>query len=149
MIVGTALWVALSVLLPRDPLAMPNLANAETVASVAAEPAALASAGELKGIWERDLRQRLIEPEPAPKPKPKPPPPPPPVRLPRLLATFVENGQAWGLFVDQRGNQRVRSAEGRIDDFDIIRIDPGRAQLGRDGKTYDVKTVQEKARGHR
>jgi hypothetical protein len=108
---------------------------------------ALASPRNLKGIWERDLRQTLVEPKPTPKKKPKPPPPPPQAKLPKLLATFVEKGEAWGLFVDRQGDQRVRSATGRVDDFDILHIAPGRAQLGREGNTYEIKTAQRKDRG--
>ena len=147
ILVGAAVWVGLSIPLLRERPAMPDLASASTAHTVPAEPMSLRSAGDLKGIWERDLRQTLVQPKPAPTKKPKPSPPPPQVKLPKLLATFVEKGEAWGLFENRRGEQRVRSATGRVDDFDILRIAPGRAELGRDGNRYEVTTAQRGDRG--
>jgi hypothetical protein len=149
VLVGVAVWVVISMPLAEHQASVPNLAEGAEVDVPSSGPGATVSADQLKGIWERRLRQTLIEPKPKPKPKPKPPPPPRPVDLPGLLATFVERGQAWGLFVNKSGEQKVRSTLGRIDDFDIVRISPGRAELGSNGRTYEVRTVRREDGRHR
>ena len=96
------------------------------------------SLDDFASIWKRDLRQTLIEPKPKAKPKPPAPRTAPPVRLPKLLATFIENGRSWGIFVDAQGVQRVRGASGKIDDFQILRIVPGGVHLRRAGKLHEI-----------
>ena len=139
IIVGCATWLVLGSIFFHERLSIPNLGVGSTASSISQSATSRSSVQTLENIWRRDLRQTLLEPPPKDKPKPKPPPPPKPVRLPRLLATFVEKEQAWGLFVDQRGSQRVRSASGRVDDFVIVGVSPGTAKLSRGGKTYEVK----------
>ncbi len=95
-------------------------------------------------IWQRDLRQPLIDPEPVEAPRAKPPPPPPPVKLPRLIATFVEHGQSWGLFSDVKGAQRVRRTGGQIGSFQIVSITPGSASLRQGANTYEVSIPKPK-----
>lgn len=105
------------------------------------------SLNEFEGVWTRPLQQSLIEPKPKEVPPEKPLPPPPPVSLPRLVATFVEGGQSWGLFLDDRGNQRVRSATQVIDDFAIASIEPGRAMLTRGERHYEVNVARKDHHG--
>jgi hypothetical protein len=61
------------------------------------------------------------------------------VALPKLLATFVEDGQAWGLFVESGGSQRVRAVAGAVDGFTIVSIAPGRATVEKAGQTYELE----------
>jgi hypothetical protein len=96
---------------------------------------------DYSSLWHRSLRQTLIEPEPVEEPKVKPPEPKPdkPIRLPRLLATFVEQERSWGLFQSEKGNHCIRGEAARIDGFDIVKIAPGTAALKKDGKIHEVK----------
>ena len=95
---------------------------------------------DLAGIWQRSLRQALIEPKIPEPPPAKPPPSPPPVALPRLVATFVENGRAWALLVDEKGTSRVRTETEKVGEFEIVSVSPGATTLRRDDKTYEVRT---------
>lgn len=95
---------------------------------------------QLSSLWERDLRQRLIDPPPKPKPVSKVViPKPENVTLPKLQATFVEDKLTWGLFVDSKGVSRVLAAGSSVDQFEIVRITTGKAELRRGTKAYDVK----------
>jgi hypothetical protein len=132
-------WIAVEPFVRPRSIPRPRLAESDASQIPGSEVPRL-GVGDLAGIWKRALRQALIEPkapEPPP-PKPAPPPPPPPV-LPRLSATFVEQGRAWGLFVDEKGSARVRTASDRVGDYLIVGISPGMATLSREEKTYEVR----------
>ena len=118
----------------------PHLASAATVDGGAdVDGSSRDSLASLKAIWGRDLRQALIVPVPKAAAPPKPPPPPPPVKLPKLVGTFVERGQGWGVFHDAKGAVRVRAATGSIDGFEIVDVTPGAARLRQGESSYDVK----------
>jgi len=110
--------------------------------SAATEAGTGPSLSQLEAIWSRDLRQTLIEPPPKETPKPTPQPPPRPVKLPRLLATFVEHGMAWGVFVTEDGAVRVTAAGAQIGDCVVVAISPGNARLHKRGKEYDVSVPE-------
>ncbi len=95
------------------------------------------------GIWERDLQQVLIKPKVKPKPKVKEPAPKQ-VALPRLLATFVENGKAWALLVTNKGTQVVRKQGTSIGSFDIVSIASGSVSLRRGDKVYELSVPKPK-----
>jgi len=134
-----AVYLAVDTTLLRPPLPRPRLTAADQAAIDESGPAEVGpSLDSLESIWRRDLRQTLVEPPPVATPKPQAPPPPPPVRLPQLRATFVERARAWGIFVDDHGQVRVRAAGGRIDDFEIVSIDAHVALLRRGGETHEV-----------
>ena len=138
LVVGIA-WLLMGMMWGSNTLPRPDI-----VAALVTDEDAVPSAqsqqdlDQFAGIWKRDLRQTLIEPKPKPKPKPKAVPPPKPPQLPRLLATFVEHGSAWGLFVDTKGATRVRRIGASIDAFDIASIGRGSARLRRGSHTYEV-----------
>ena len=144
LIVAIALWVLVDGLLLREPLPKPDLhAVAAKITGRTTSAVDMPALEDWSAIWQRDLRQRLIDPPPPPKPEPPAPKPPPnPPALPRLLATFVEHQVAWALFVDSGGRQRVRSVGERIDSFEIARITPGIASLQMGRHTYEVKVPQ-------
>lgn len=89
-------------------------------------------------IWRRSLQENLIE-KPAEVKQAPPPAPPPPVELPRLLATFVEGRDSWGLFIDKAGSRRVRGVGECVDGFTIQAITPGATRLESDGKTHEIR----------
>lgn len=144
VLVGCVLWLVLDSAFFLSELPQPQLVGGEAVSLEEPPSDEEATLSQFQSIWTRDLRQQLIKPKLKAKPKPKPPPPPPPVKLPKLVATFVEEGQAWGLFVDNRGAQRVLAATGKIDDFQIARVAPGTAKLTRHGKSYTVNVDKRK-----
>lgn len=145
LIIGI-LWLLMGMVLGAKTLPRPNivaelLPGGDAVRSSRSQQ----DLDQLAGIWKRDLRQTLIEPKPKPKPKPQAAPPPPkPPKLPRLLATFVERGSAWGLFVDTKGATRVRQSGASIDAFDIASIGRGSARLRRGSHTYEVSVPASK-----
>ena len=147
LVAGTA-WLLMSMVLGSKTLPRPNIV-AESVPDGDAAPSSHSrqDLDEFAGIWKRDLRQTLIEPKPKPKPKPKAAPPPKPPKLPRLLATFVERGSAWGLFIDTKGATRVRHSGASIGTFDIASIGRGSARLRRGSSTYEVSVPVSKNPG--
>jgi hypothetical protein len=136
------IWVCLGATLLRRPLpkAKPTDVASGQLPQARGSPAVALE--DLKSIWERDLRQELHPPKPKEEPKPLPAPAPPAVKLPRLQATFVEAGQAWGLFSDASGNQRVRTAGERIDEFEIVGIRPGDCTLRKGEQAYELRVPE-------
>jgi hypothetical protein len=139
-------WVIFKTIGASEPMPSPVIARAEVTPEEDASDAPERSLEDYAAIWQRDLRQTLIEPEPEEKPKPKPSEPtPPPLPLPKLLATFVEHGIGWGVFVAENGSTRVRAESSRIEEFDIVKISPGKASLRRGGRLYEVKVPKQDA----
>jgi len=104
------------------------------------------SLDDLAAIWSTNLRQTLIEIPKEPAKKAPPVPKAPPLKLPGLKATFVERGQAWGLFIDTDGSQRVRRAGTLIGSFEIVSIASGIATLRRNVHRYEIKVPKHKER---
>ncbi len=149
-LVASIVWIVAEAVFLHGPPEVPQPPSELPLKMSGRQDAGRAPLDAFDAIWSRNLRQTLIERKRKAAPPPKPAPPPPPIRLPKLLATFVESGRSWGLFVDQRGAQRVRSASSRIDGFDIVSVSTGTARLSRGGKTHDVKVPERKAsRGKR
>ena len=148
LVAGIA-WLLMGMVLGSRTLPRPNIVAAQvTDGDAAPSSQSQQDLDQFAGIWKRDLRQTLIEPKPKPKPKPKAvPPPPKPPQLPRLLATFVEQGSAWGLFVDTKGATRVRRNGASIDAFDIASIGRGSARLRRGSHTYEISVPVSKNAG--
>jgi hypothetical protein len=149
LVVGIA-WLLIGMVLGSKAQPRPNIvAGPVTEGDAAPSSKSQQDLDQFAGIWKRDLRQTLIEPKPKPKPKPKRKavPPPKPPQLPRLLATFVEHGSAWGLFVDTKGATRVRRSGASIDAFDIASIGRGSARLRRGSHTYEVSVPVSKSAG--
>lgn len=147
LVVGIA-WLLMGMVLGSKALPRPNIvAGPATDGDATPSFQSQHDLDQFAGIWKRDLRQTLIEPKPKPKPKPKAVPPPKPPQLPRLLATFVEHGSAWGLFVDTKGGTRVRRSGASIDAFDIASIGRGSARLRRGSHTYEVSVPVSKHAG--
>lgn len=147
LVVGTV-WLLMGMVLGSKTLPRPNII-ADPVPDGDAVPSSQSrqNLDQFAGIWKRDLRQTLIEPKPKPKPKPKAAPPPKPPQLPRLLATFVEPGSAWGLFIDTKGATRVRHSGASIGTFEIASIGRGSARLRRGTHTYEVSVPESKNPG--
>ncbi len=145
VLVGAAVWNILQAGRARHHMASPPLDARTPDVSPSNEPEQPVSEAQLAAMWERNLRQTLIKPKPKKAPEPKRPPPAPPVKLPKLFATFVEQGKSWGLFVDSKGMHRVRAESQRVGGFQIVRIRPGSAQLKRGGTIYDVEVPRHKA----
>jgi|GEM_PF-3121118 len=139
IIILCTVWVGVQTVFLKERLPQPRLVNAGVMVTPTRQTdAAVRDLDKLAGLWKRDLRQTLIEPKPKPKPAPKPPPPPKPPRLPKLLATFVERGSAWGLFVDERGGHRVKRAGATIDGVEIESIGRGSARLRKGNRTFEI-----------
>ncbi len=133
-----AAWFVVRAAAFQKPLRAPRPMVASSDAGLDQEMLTVPPLDNFASVWKRDLRQTLIDPKPKAKPKRPAPRAAPPVRLPKLLATFVEDGRSWGIFVDAQGVQRVRGAHGKIDDFQILRVVPGGVQLRRAGKLYEI-----------
>ena len=141
---GLACWlvvdgVFMNASLPSPTFAAP--ANERRATSEAADGITLEDAAV---VWRRDLRQTLIEPPKKEEKPPAEPPPPPPVQLPRLVATFVERGQSWGIFVSSKSGQVVRPESAQLDGFTIVAIRPGEAVLMQRDREYTVEIPKKK-----
>lgn len=147
-LVAGAVWVLAGMVLGSSSLPRPRFIT-ESIAENAAANSQQAQReiDQFAGIWKRDIRQTLIEPEAKPKPKPKPAPTPKPPKLPRLLATFVEQGNAWALFIGSKGGTRVRRSGTSIDSFDISSVGHGSARLRSGSNTYEVSVPLPKNQG--
>lgn len=121
-----------------------DAAQAERIAAHSVASASVtAERPELRSIWKLDLRQDLLPPKPKPAPDPPPPPPsPPPLKLPRLLATFVEGGRAWAVLLETSGTQRVRAVGDNVELFEIAVINPGACTLRHADKTYELQVAK-------
>jgi hypothetical protein len=141
VLITGALCIIVDAVIFAEPVVMPREVSVLQESMAEARTDGPARLEDYSSLWRRSLRQTLIEPEPVEKPKVKPPEPKlsKPIRLPRLLATFVEQERSWGLFQSQKGNRCVRGEAARIDGFDIVKISPGTAALKKDGKIHEVK----------
>ena len=145
---AACLWLVVAVLL-RGELPEPALAVASELRADVVSAGSDLKLESFDSIWTRQLRQTLIEPKPKPRPKAEPRPPAPKVKLPKLVATFVEDGRSWGLFIDAKGGLRVRSAGQTIDDFTVVVVTPAQATLERYKKSYKVSVAQDRTRRSR
>ena len=145
VLAGGILWALIDGVFVRD---QPSTALADVPLStepISAPDASSIGLDELEPLWRRDLQQRLHDPPPPPSPpKTKTPEPPPPPRLPRLLATFVEDGASWGLFETTKGQARVLPENGTIDGFRIIRVSAGTTTLEQNGKRFEINVPRDK-----
>lgn len=146
-IVGT-LSVVINAVLIKRPVLPDVSAPRDQEAAHEARGVDIPELSQLSAIWERDLRQTLIEPPKPPAPKAEPPPRPKPVSLPRLVATFVEQGQAWGIFTGLGKGTRVLPVGAQFGSFEIIRIDTGSAKLRTGGRDYEIEVPKEDLMGN-
>lgn len=137
------LWVAVRAVAFRSDLPRPALADSPAVETGSSQ-VANTPLDSLSSLWQRDIRQTLIEPPPPPPAAPrKEPPPPPPPKLPKLLATFEESNRAWGLFLDDAGNEQLRAVGTQIDLFEITSVTSGTARLRNGTNTFEVEVPRE------
>jgi hypothetical protein len=138
-----SLLALVGLLVRRGPATAAALPDRPVEGDSASSSSELPPIEEFAAIWERDFRQVLIEPPPKPPAKPEPPPPPPaPVKLPKLVATFIEQDGSWAVFVDGKEGMRVRGPAERIDEFEVVEITPGAARLRKGGTDYEVKVAK-------
>lgn len=145
-VVGAALLVIWTIAAPER-----GHANAATVPTrpppdmpaIDAEAPALESFAVL---WTRDLQETLIEPKVEPKRPPPPPPPPPPVKLPSLVATFLDRGERWALLRTLDGDHELVRSGAPIDGFIVKEISEQRITLTRSEKDYRVLLITEQRR---
>lgn len=149
ILIAGAAWVLVGMVLGAKALPRPNIiVNPVPAEDATASVESQRDIDRFAGIWKRDIRQTLIKPKPKHKPKPKAAPPPPkPPKLPKLVATFVEQGSAWALFVDTKGATRVRRSGTSIDAFDIASVGHGSARLRSGSHTYEVSVPLSKNLG--
>lgn len=142
-------WVAVRAVAFRSELPRPALADGPEVVSGSSQ-VANTPLDSLSSLWQRDIRQTLIEPPPPPPSPPRQePPPPPPPKLPKLLATFEESNRAWGLFLDDAGNEQLRPVGAQIDLFEITSVTAGTARLRSGSNTFEVEVPREEPEAKR
>ena len=137
-----AIWVLSKTVFLSKELPQPAMAQPPQTRDIAFAPPTETALEDLSAIWKRDLRQTLIEVKTVAAPQEPEKPKPPPVKLPQLLATFVEQGESWGVFVNRKGERRVRRAGSRIDECDIVAISSGSANLRRSDKDYEITVAR-------
>lgn len=97
--------------------------------AAATRPASSSQALEAyAAIWQRNWKQPLVDPPPPPVPKVEAPKPPPALRV-KLVGTMIENGTAYGVFLDESKQLKIKAVHETIDGFRIAGIERGKAQL--------------------
>lgn len=134
-VIGVAtVWLVVRLLLPLPPWLPPGreTAPASTV-DIAPRPAA--SLAELAVIWQRDLRQPVID---APPQKPKPQAPEPKLAI-ELLGTAVEADAQYGIFRLADNSTVVKPVGQRVGEFEIVAIGRGSARLRNGRREYELR----------
>lgn len=115
---------------PPTPWVPPQLRVIETAAP---QPPARLTLDQLAVVWQRDLRQPVVDPPPAS------PPAAPQLAL-RLEATAVEAQQRYGVFRLADSRMVLRPIGAVVDGFELVAVEPGRAVL-RNAQQEFVLTV--------
>ena len=79
-------------------------------------------------LWQRSLRQPLVDPVATPEPTPPPAPRRP---LPRLLSTVVSGKRPLAQIAPQQGPPRILGMSEEIDGYAVASIESGRVLLVR------------------
>lgn len=91
---------------------------------------------QFKVLWQRKLRQPLIDPvvesEPTPQPKPRRP-------LPRLQSTFVSGKRDLIQVAGANGNLRIVGLGDLIDGYTVVSISTGKALLQNGKSEYWIE----------
>jgi hypothetical protein len=106
----------------------------DQIAAPQSRPASRPSEPDLAVIWERDLRQPLVDPVPVP-----PAPIPEPKIAVQLVGTAVEPQRCYGVFALSSGTIVVRPVGATLEGCDVIAIERGRARLRNGGREYELK----------
>ena len=132
-IVLAVLLAFVALLRPAPPWTPPQV-NLQAPVVVDVKSAPGLSLDELAVIWQRDLRQPLVDPSP-----PEPPKPPPPPRLAvRLLGTAVEADRRYGLLRLSNNTTVVRPVGAEVEGFEVVSIRRGWARLRNGAREYDL-----------
>jgi len=90
---------------------------------------------ELAVIWQRDLRQPVVDRPPEAQREPKPE-----CKLElQLIGTAVEREQRYGVFQLADGRAVVRSLGGDVGGYTIVEITRGRARVRSGAREYELR----------
>ncbi len=121
--------------LPADPWTAPAV-NLEPGQDAVSQKHRTLELSDLAAIWQRDLRQPVVDP-PAEKPQQR-------KKVERLaiqlLGTAVEADQQYGIFRLSNNRTVVRAVGEEVEGFEVIQISRGRARL-RNGQRECKLTV--------
>jgi len=120
-------------LAPLPPWNPPQLATPERDVHSADELRPL-SESELAVIWQRDLRQSVVD-----APPPRVTPPEAPKLAVQLIGTVIEPQRRFGLFVTGRNQTIVKRVGERVDGFEVVAIERGQATLRQGQREYTLK----------
>jgi hypothetical protein len=130
VLIGAAVVVALLYLLRPPPVWTPPNVSIATTQRTPARPAATVESADLAVIWQRDLRQPLVDLPPAAPSEPK--------LAIRLVGTAVEPDRRYALFQLSNSTTVVKALGTRIEDFEVVAIERGRARLRGAGREYEL-----------
>lgn len=92
------------------------------------------SLSDLAVIWQRDLRQAVVDPPADPQPQTDTEPKLAVV----LLGTAIEADRQYGIFRNANGATVVKPAGAVIDEYEVMSITRGRARLRNGQREYDL-----------
>ena len=90
------------------------------------------AADQLAVIWQRDLRQALVDPAPAA-------PPPEPTLSVRLVGTAIEAEHRFGLFQLANSATVIKPVGAKVDGLEIVAIERGLARLRGGSREYELR----------
>jgi hypothetical protein len=127
--VGMAAWLAW----PR-PARTPPEVDLESPSRDKVRPVSRHSLTDLAVIWQRDLRQPVVD-----RPQESPERPPEPKLAIQLVGTAVEAERCYGFFRLADTTTTVKAVGEVVDGFEIVAIERGRARLRNGDRGYELK----------
>jgi hypothetical protein len=116
------------------PAWMPPPIELESEPDERRDPRPPLDAAQLAVIWQRDLRQSVVDLPPVPRPAV------PEAKLAiELIGTAIEADRQYGLFRLPNNTTTVKSVGSTIEGYRIVAIERGRARVRGDGREYELK----------
>jgi hypothetical protein len=133
LIVIVAAWATVSLSMPLAAWTPPPI-ELEPEPDERRDPRPPRSLSQLAVIWQRDLRQSVVDLPPVPRPAV------PEAKLAiELVGTAIEADRQYGLFRLANNTTTVKSVGSTIEGYRIVAIERGRARVRSGGREYELK----------
>lgn len=133
VVLGLTAWATITLWRPVAPWT-PPLARPHGLATMDQHATRSVGLGDLAVIWQRDLRQPVVDA--VAKVEPPAPEPAPSVQL---LGTAIESDRRYGLFRLANQTTVLRSVGTEVEGFAVIAIERGVARLRAGSHEYELK----------
>lgn len=133
VVLGLTAWATITLWRPVAPWTPPP-ARADGPATAEQGARRSVSLGDLAVIWQRDLRQPLVDAVAQAEP-----PAPEPAPAVQLLGTAIEADRRYGLFRLANQATVLRPVGAEVDGYSVIAIERGVARLRGGTREYELK----------